>query len=621
MFDQVYRLFGVENVSVNYLPLGYFSVGTVIMGVLLPRMLIRRCQQWDDFQKDIARLTDPLNPEYKAAPVRKNPSFWSVFTYFFVGLFIAFPLAYYVYAQQNTNIGILPSSEVHLLLVCFLVGIFGVLLMLVFGALYILLDGKPIPRAIGPLAFWVIFIGNLIWSLSYGLQISIQRDLRFEVGWAWLVYATALGAVLVYSMLRLVYTLARQAGLVPQMSQQIYLRLILISILSAIPMRLLFSSSAAPADYYEVMNLAGELDNLIQFIFLAGLTWFFYQQGRKSPVLSRLTLAVGMIAAATVLYPSNAHWLFIPLTFLLGYRLLFNFIKPAHYWKELEPLYTRVFHDRLHFLEELVNLNNGERGYHELHRSLSTKMGKDELSYIQFKEKLDARRAELDECNERAKVHDKPIKDVALTFGPHPTAWENGIHGAYWAAMLSIPWITIWMNNFMAGEVTSSGYPLWSFFADLLNLLISWVGIGFLFGYFYPFLRGKNGLEKGVRFWLVIVLPALPLALVNNTTMTDWQGFFFWVLQVFLHCMLLGLIAFDYMTLRQGYRDWQMLFELHGIPSVGVSISTILIAAGTTVTTLFQERTQEILRAALTFILPQADKLIDAEQVINSIPK
>ena len=69
------------------------------------------------------------------------------------------------------------------------------------------------------------------------------------------------------------------------------------------------------------------------------------------------------------------------------------------------------------------------------------------------------------------------------------------------------------------------------------------------------------------------------------------------------------------MTLRQGYRDWQMLFELHGIPSVGVSISTILIAAGTAITTLFQSQTQEVLKAALTFIIPNVDKLF------NSLPK
>jgi hypothetical protein len=313
---------------------------------------------------------------------------------------------------------------------------------------------------------------------------------------------------------------------------------------------------------------------------------------------------------AAVFYPSTTHWLFIPLTFLIGYRLLRRYLQPAESWKELEPLYAPVFGNRIAFLEQIVHMNTGERGYQNLHKTLSAKLGSGDITYAKFVEETEARRKELDESYKTAQLNGKPIKDVALTFGPKETAWENGKHGAYWALLFSLPWMAIWLFNFMSGEAARSSYPLWAFFSDLLNLLTSWVGIGFLFGYFYPFLSGKNGLDKGIRLWLVIVLPALPLALIGNSSLTAWQGFLFWVLQVFIHCMLLGLIAFDYMTLRQGYRDWQMLFELHGIPSVGVSVSTILIAAGTAITTLLQSQTQEIIKTALTFILPNADKLI-----------
>jgi hypothetical protein len=429
-----------------------------------------------------------------------------------------------------------------------------------------------------------------------------------------------LGAALVFALLQLVYALARQAGLVPEMNKKTYGMLVVLAILSAIPMRLLFSSSAPAATYYEVLNLASELDNLIKFIFLAGLTWFFYEEGKGDLALSPLTLAIGLIAGATVFYPSVAHWLFVPLTFILGYAFLSRYLRPAEDWDKLQPLHKRVFKERISFLEEIVQLNAGERAYQDLHKSLSAKMSSEALAYSKFKKQLEARRKELDENHEKARVGGKSIKDVALAFGPQPTAWENGIHGAFWAALFSLPWISIWIYNFMIGQAIFSAYPLWSFFVELLNLLIRWLGIGFFFGYFYPFLQGKNGLQKGIWLWLVIVIPALPLALVNNSTVTDWQGFLFWVLQVFIHCMLLGLIAFDYMTLRQGYRDWQMLFELHGIPSVGVSISTILIAAGTAITTLFQEQTQEIITTALSFILPHADTIANAGDLINHIP-
>ena len=625
VYNPLYQAFRLLP-PVNTEPLGFLSVGTAMMSILIPALLIRRSQKWDGLKGGQVSVTAPFQPGNPSAPGDKFLSRllkgWSIFTYSVIVVLIAFPLVYYFYFRSANDFLHTGSDAIarHLLLASFLVGVLGTALMALFRGLYHRLDGKPVPAGTVPLAFWVIFLGNLIWSFSFGLEMSVQRDVSVQAGWGWLVYATLLGAALVFALLHLVYALARQAKLVPQMNTGTSILLGVLAILSAIPMRLLFSSSAPAATYYEVLNLASELDNLIKFIFLAGLTWFFHEKGKDELALSPLTIAIGLIAGVTVFYPSVAHWLFIPLTFILGYAFLRRYLRTAGDWHKLQPLHTRVFKERKNFLEEMVQLNAGERAYQALYKSLSAKMSSEALAYSKFKKQLEARRKELDDSQDKARVGGKEIKDVALAFGPQPTAWENGVHGAFWAALFSLPWISVWIYNFMIGEAIFSAYPLWSFLVELLNLLIRWLGIGFFFGYFYPFLQGKNGLHKGIWLWLVIVIPALPLALVNNNTVTDWQGFLFWVLQVFIHCMLLGLIAFDYMTLRQGYRDWQMLFELHGIPSVGVSVSTILIAVGTAVTTLFQAQTQEIITTALSFILPNADTIASAGEVLSKGP-
>ena len=113
-------------------------------------------------------------------------------------------------------------------------------------------------------------------------------------------------------------------------------------------------------------------------------------------------------------------------------------LHPASYWEELQPMESRVFGERLNLLEQIVYLNTGERGYQELYKTLSAKLGKNEISYTKFLEEMNARRKELDENNEMAKVCGKPVKDVALTFGPKQTAWENGRHGAFWALLFSL---------------------------------------------------------------------------------------------------------------------------------------------------------------------------------------
>jgi len=198
-------------------------------------------------------------------------------------------------------------------------------------------------------------------------------------------------------------------------------------------------------------------------------------------------------------------------------------------------------------------------------------------------------------------------------YGPHSSSWDNAVHGAKWGAILSIPWLGIGFKEFLSGSMPVQSYPLWGLFISVIILLVRWIGTGFVFGYFFPYIRGKDGLQKAFAFFLLIVLPALPLAAIYNTTSSDWRGTLFWTLQVFIHCMLLGLVAFDYLSIKTTRRDWQMLFEVHGIPSVGLSLSTILAAIGAAIVTIVQSQGTTFVSAALQFILPQISTL---EQVI-----
>jgi len=586
---------------------GVINVYMIVLGVILPVLLLRRSHDWDAQGYEGAELSDPLRPHDRTVTSRFKFSFLGLFTSIIIILFMALPIYY-----LNT-----PAPEAAewigwALAACLAAGFLGSLLIWTARYLYITLDGRPVPASISSIVFWTAVIGSLLIGLIFDSQMSETSDWVLLTNWLWLVFNTCLGAGLIYAMMRIMYSLIKQVGIATALSRRRHMILIFAAILLAIPLNALNSSSPHPLfmDFYSIVDLAVQFDNLIKFAFLAGLTWVFFEQGKQSAALNDLTLAVGILGMATVLYPFNARWLFIPITFLFGYRLLSRFVRSSDHWKELEPLQARVFDERISFLEQIVHLNTGERSYRGLYKALSEKLAKADITYTEFINQMNERRKELDESNEAAKVGGKLIKDVALTFGPRLTAWENGVHGAFWAFLFSLPWMLIWLYGFMTEKASTSAYPLWVFFNEMLSLLISWVGIGFLFGYFYPFLRGKNGLQKGLWLWLVIILPALPLALITNDTVTSWQGFLFWILQIFIHCMLLGLIAFDYMTLRQGYRDWQMLFELHGIPSVGVSLSTMLVAIGTAVTALFQAQTQQIISAALTFIIPHVDKVI-----------
>lgn len=209
---------------------------------------------------------------------------------------------------------------------------------------------------------------------------------------------------------------------------------------------------------------------------------------------------------------------------------------------------------------------------------------------------------------------DKTFKNIPLAFGPHKTAWQNGVHGAEWAFLFAIPWLIAYFVSFMQETSFPHSFLLTSAI-DMLSIFTFWVGIGFFLGYFFPYLRGDTGFQKGLRLSLAIILPTLPLHIIFYQSLADWQGFFLWSFQVFLECALLGLLAFDYVSIRQAGNNWQTLLEIHGLLPLGVWTSGTLAVVATTLTSLIAnpDQAKAWISSALQIIVPvisQMDKAV-----------
>ena len=63
-------------------------------------------------------------------------------------------------------------------------------------------------------------------------------------------------------------------------------------------------------------------------------------------------------------------------------------------------------------------------------------------------------------------------------------------------------------------------------------------------------------------------------------------------------------MAFDYVTIsRRGLRGLRALFHVYNLPSIGLSLSTITVAVGTSVSTLLSSDAGAIVTAALGFVV------------------
>ncbi len=378
------------------------------------------------------------------------------------------------------------------------------------------------------------------------------------------------------------------------------LSLIGLSVALVIPISFLTAQRASLSDF---INLALALDNLIVILWLFAVIWVLFAEGRESQEVRTLPRFLAILGASVCLFPITQQWLYIPVTFLLGWLALNLAVRSSKHWDRLKEPFLSVVDKRRDLFDRIIILNTLESGYTAMRREGIKQIASGKGNLEQYKDDLNKQLALIKESEIETKVDNKfSAKDVALAFGPFESAWKNGVHGAKWSFFLALPWIGLFLVDSFVGKIPEQGYPLYTFVISALIVVLKWTAYGFIFGYLYPYLRGANGMIKGLVLWIVSVAPFLPLMALTNISTTDWQASLFWVLQVFIQCMSLGLFAFEYPILRQDRYDWQMLFEVHGIASVGVSISSIIAAMSLAAWAVISSQSAILVTQAVKFV-------------------
>jgi hypothetical protein len=343
-----------------------------------------------------------------------------------------------------------------------------------------------------------------------------------------------------------------------------------------------------------------------------------YQDGWNDLSLQRNTRWIGVLAAASILFNVTARWWYIPATFLLGWLAL-TWLTGNTRWEKggeqtLDEVFAAVSKKRSEMLKNISLLSTAERTL-----GLMQKKKRQEIAAGSgdFKSAREAIQAHLDAIADLRTTQvegiDVDLKNAPLAFGRYEKAWKNGLYGAGWGSLFALPWLAAYLISFMQGTNFARAYGL-SFLAEILSIVTFWAGIGFFMGYFFPYLRGESGLQKGLNLAMVIMLPTLPLHIIHFQTFESWQGFFLWAAQVFVECVLLGLLAFDYASVRESGHSWESLLEIHGLLSIGIWVSGVLatLAAGTATLISSPETFLDWLNKGLQIILPvfsQLDRL------------
>ncbi len=207
--------------------------------------------------------------------------------------------------------------------------------------------------------------------------------------------------------------------------------------------------------------------------------------------------------------------------------------------------------------------------------------------------------------HERSGRRLKCLVTLALNAGPGGTAWRRGCKGALVSTLLCMPWIGRSLSGGKwASDVASFAYQLLQTGVGIGR----WSFLGFFFMYFYPWLRGRNGIQKGVGFSAAIILPLIAALLMSTlgekVTWVLIAPFVLWSLQILIACMIMGVALGDVGALRRTGKGPSGLVDIYDLGTLAAWTSSLFLAVGVAITTATATQAGSMVTAGLRSLVP-----------------
>ncbi|MGW7386567.1 hypothetical protein [Streptomyces sp. NPDC054794] len=147
----------------------------------------------------------------------------------------------------------------------------------------------------------------------------------------------------------------------------------------------------------------------------------------------------------------------------------------------------------------------------------------------------------------RPRDADDGVSTRELAFGAYigPNPWQRAVRTGLSAAVIGAPWTLLSLASAAITTGTHAHYPVLAIAAMAMPIMLTWVGFGLLYGYFFPLLRGETGLAKALWMYGVMVIPAALQVLSSHdpSHWTAWTHTILYALQALTFVMTLGLRA------------------------------------------------------------------------------
>jgi len=334
-------------------------------------------------------------------------------------------------------------------------------------------------------------------------------------------------------------------------------------------------------------DLVGTLDwltSLVTFVFLPILILLALRVAARDGVVRAPAFAAPWAAAVylVVVVEADTRWAYLPVTAGAAVLVALALVRRRF---EIEPppdLQLRLI-DRISWL--LLENDALRRRRRALIADLEL------VPYAELPEVIKARRqldAQLSAVSIRAPRHRELLAD----------RWRQAVWGAVAGSLLGAPLTVIYLSQFRAESVHDGGFADPSYVVTIVWNLTMWTVVGLFFGFFYPWIRGRSGVAKGLALALVVFAPTLVNDFINYEP-GDWRSVAVYGLQVFVVALPLGVVVGDLPLLEPLGLGWRYLGDLYNARFAALWTSSLVLALGGIVGTAATAGLSELAKAVL----------------------
>ena len=159
-----------------------------------------------------------------------------------------------------------------------------------------------------------------------------------------------------------------------------------------------------------------------------------------------------------------------------------------------------------------------------------------------------------------------------------------------------------------------NGYPIPDFLGSTGWNMLGWSALGWSIGYFLPFLRGRNGIEKALWIFVAYVGAWLPITVLLSDG-RDWSGALIFYLELFSFLIIVSVVLCDLVTLQSASKRAYTWIQVHNWRFIVTWSAALLAAIGTVVVTFATTTAADIgHQTVIELIRPPAPPSVSQKQ-------